>query len=262
MSRIPETESAYESALRGNWGQGLEVHDELPSTQDRLRRLAENGEPVGACVVASFQSEGRGQHGRPWRAAPGQGLLFSLLLRPTLSADELGGLPSLTASLALLRSLEPLELDLSLKWPNDLHAGPRKLAGMLMEGRIEGAYYRTIALGVGLNLSQARLDFPPELRESAVSLRQLLGQAPLAADILAGFLVEMEQLWARLEAGESEAIVEEWKRHWRDQNRVVRTLDGLAQAMDVDALGGLVLYRDRGEQRLYDSRAILAWGGR
>ncbi len=261
MSRVPEREAAFDLALRGEWGRPLEFHDALDSSQDRLRQLAEREAPAGSCIVADYQMEGRGQHGRSWISGPGQSLLFSVLLRPKLSAAELGGLPSLIASLALLRSLDPLELDLSLRWPNDLYAGPRKLAGMLMEGRIEGEGYRFIALGVGLNLSQARLDFPPELTESAASLRQLLGQAPLAEDILAGFLAELEAYWARLEAGEGEILVAEWKRHWPDERRVVRTTEGLGQAMDVDGQGGLVLYKDSGEQRIYDSRSILAWEG-
>ncbi|MBC8367476.1 biotin--[acetyl-CoA-carboxylase] ligase [bacterium] len=261
MSRQPEQEATFQAAMRGGWGHPLEYHDELESTQDRLLQLAHHGDSVGACVVADHQAGGRGQHGRLWQVKPGQGLLFSLLLRPQLPAAELGGLPPLVASLALLRSLSPLELDLSLRWPNDLYAGPRKLAGLLMEGRIEGENYRHIALGIGLNLGQARIDFPPELCDRAVSLHQLLGQVPLPQDILAGFLIEMETLWTRLEAGEGSALVREWKRHWPDAKRVVRTTDGLGQAMDVNDQGALVLIKNTGEHHLYDSNSILSWEG-
>ncbi len=261
MSRTPEREVAFKAALRGGWGHPLEIHDELQSTQDRLRQLADHGDPAGACVMADFQAGGRGQHGRLWQVKPGQGLLFSLLLRPELSAADLGGLPPLVASLALLRSLAPLELDLSLRWPNDLYAGPRKLAGLLMEGRIEGGNYRHIALGVGLNLGQARIDFPPELCERAVSLRQLLGQVPLPEDILAGFLFEIEKLWKRLETGDGSALVQEWKSHWPDEGRVVRTTDGLGQVVDVNEQGGLLLLKNTGEHLLYDSSSILRWEG-
>jgi len=239
----------------------MEFHDELPSTQDRLRQLADHDDPAGACVVSDYQKVGRGQHGRIWQVKPGQGLLFSLLLRPKVSASELGGLPPMIASLALLRSLAPLELDLSLRWPNDLYAGPRKLAGLLMEGCIEGGDYRHIALGVGLNLGQVRLDFPPELCERAVSLRQLQGQVPLPEDILAGFLFEMEKLWTQLEEGGRAILVQEWKRHWPDAKRVVRTTDGLGQVIDVNDEGGLVLIKNTGEHLLYDSSSILSWEG-
>ena len=260
MSRLEDSEAAFRNSLRGQWGHPLEFHEELTSTQDRLRELAETDAPAGTCVITDHQVTGRGQHGRRWEARPGQGLLFSLLLRPALPAAELAGLPSLIASLALLRSLALLELDLSLRWPNDLMAGPRKLAGILMEGRIEGEHYRYLALGIGLNLGQARVDFPPDLAETAASLRQLLGQAPIAEDILAGFLIEMENLWTRLEKGEGQALIEMWKEHWGDSMHIVRTRNGPLHAMDIDEQGGLVLGTIGGvEEILYDSQSILNW---
>jgi len=262
LSRLSEREAAFAAVLRGRWGQPIECHEALASSQDRLRELAEAEAPEGACVIAEFQAAGRGQHGRSWIAKPRQSLLFSLLLRPRLSAAELAGLPALVAGLALRRSLAPWELDLSLRWPNDLMAGPRKLAGLLMEGRIEGERYRYLALGVGLNLEQARVDFPPELSETAVSLKQLLGWAPRAEDILAGFLMEIERLWARLEAGEGAALLAEWKRHWRDRRRIVRTRDGSGRAADVDLRGALLLQEAAGERHLIGSGSILSWEGR
>jgi len=238
----------------------LECHDSLASTQDHLMQLAELGAPQGCCVVAGHQSAGRGQHGRSWSAEPSQGLLFSLLLRPRRAAGELSGLPSLLASLALLRSLAPLELDLALRWPNDLVAGQRKLAGILMEGRIEGERYRHLALGVGLNLSQARADFPPELDETAVSLRQMLGQVPCVEDLLAGFLHEMEGIWARLEAGEDSALIGEWKRHWKGQGRHLRSHVGRLRVLDLDVRGALLLESPAGGRLTFlDSASILGW---
>src|SRR6185503_15295376 len=103
-------------------------------------------------------------------ARPGQSVLASILLRPRLPVRRF---PLLTFALALAveRALRKLGLDPSIKWPNDILIGGRKICGILTE-MLQDAEGRPCAVaGLGLNVRQGRVDFPPGLRSTATSLR-------------------------------------------------------------------------------------------
>ena len=133
---------------------------------------AASGAPHGALVVAERQTAGRGRHGRAWTDAPGQSLLFSLVLRPTLPPDRLGLVP-LAAGLAVAEAAETFGVRASVKWPNDVRVDGQKLAGVLTEATWAGVA-STVILGIGVNVGQAA--FPEPLADLATSLRLANGQ--------------------------------------------------------------------------------------
>jgi BirA family biotin operon repressor/biotin-[acetyl-CoA-carboxylase] ligase len=136
------------------------------STNTRARELAEAGAPHGTVVTAGEQSEGRGRQGRTWTAPPGKALLYSAVLRPL---DERHLLLPLAVPLAVCEAAESLQpgIECSIKWPNDVWVDGRKLGGILIEARPQDGW---AVIGVGLNLAIEPGEFPPELRETAVSL--------------------------------------------------------------------------------------------
>ena len=106
---------------------------EIDSTNRYLLDEARAGAPEGAVAVADYQSAGRGRLGRRWEAPPGSNLLMSVLLRPTLTLDELHLCTvavALAAATACERGAGVIPV---LKWPNDLMVGGRKLGGILAE---------------------------------------------------------------------------------------------------------------------------------
>ncbi len=131
----------------------LELHDEIDSTNSRL--LAVDDLPAGrfdACL-AEFQTAGRGRRGREWLApfASGLCLSYSWLFREPPA--ELSSL-SLAVGVAALRALRACGTDgVTLKWPNDLLAGDRKLGGILCELRVEAAGPAYVVVGLGLNVA-------------------------------------------------------------------------------------------------------------
>jgi len=133
----------------------LHAHDRLASTNDEALRLAEAGAPAGVVVSAGEQTRGRGRHGRTWASPPGN-LYASVLLRPDCQMAVAAQL-SLVAGLALgeaLVGLGPPDLDLQLKWPNDVLIGGAKVAGLLLEGaaRPDGRAAWVI-VGSGVNVA-------------------------------------------------------------------------------------------------------------
>ncbi|HEV7957466.1 MAG: biofilm synthesis protein PgaB [Microbacteriaceae bacterium] len=135
----------------------LVVLESTASTNDELLARAAAGAPEFTVVVTTDQTAGRGRLGREWIAPPGETIAASVLLRPRLpgggplAMDRWGWIP-LLAGLAMTRSVHTLlpERNVSLKWPNDVLVGGRKISGILAEIIPVGG---GLALGAGLNLT-------------------------------------------------------------------------------------------------------------
>ncbi len=136
------------------------------STNERARELAGAGAPHGTVVTAAEQTAGRGRQGRTWTAPPGRALLYSALLRPL---EERHVTLPLAVPLAVCAAAEELRpgIRCRVKWPNDVWLEERKLAGVLIEARPQDGW---AVIGIGLNLSISQDEFPPDLRDMAVSL--------------------------------------------------------------------------------------------
>ncbi|HSS05243.1 MAG TPA: biotin--[acetyl-CoA-carboxylase] ligase, partial [Solirubrobacterales bacterium] len=136
------------------------------STNARARELVEGGAPGGTVVTAAEQTAGRGRQGRTWTAPPGKALLYSAILCPL---DQRHLLLPLSVPLAVCEAAEEIEpgIECRIKWPNDVWVEGRKLAGVLIEAQPQDGW---AVIGVGLNLSIAPSEFPPDLRETAISI--------------------------------------------------------------------------------------------
>jgi BirA family transcriptional regulator, biotin operon repressor / biotin---[acetyl-CoA-carboxylase] ligase len=195
---------AVRSALSGELGREIEYHAELPSTQERARALAAS-DAGPYVVVADHQTAGQGTRGRTWRAPAGTSLLASWLFRPTPAEP---GLFALLAGVAVARALERSGVSgASLKWPNDVEAGHKKVAGALAHATTHGEG-GSLVLGIGVNVHQ-RLDaFPSELRATATSLA-LAGHS---VDRLSLFVDLTRELDRVAHTAERSAALDEWRR--------------------------------------------------
>jgi len=140
------------------------------STSEELRVLAEAGASEGCMVVAEQQDRGRGRSGRQW-VSPAGNLYVSFLLRPDRGAAEAAQLSFLVA-VALAEALEsssPAGIDFRLKWPNDVLANGRKIAGILLESALAGDRVAWVIAGVGVNLAS----HPEDTRWPATDLAAL-----------------------------------------------------------------------------------------
>lgn len=136
------------------------------STNARARELIEAGAPGGTVVTADEQTAGRGRQGRTWAAPAGKALLYSAVLRPL---DERHLLLPLAVPLAVCEAAEELGpgIECRIKWPNDVWLEERKLAGTLIEAKPQDEW---AVIGVGLNLTIERDEFPDDLRWPATSI--------------------------------------------------------------------------------------------
>lgn len=185
MSLLTHWEGEPVDVLARLWGVPvLEAHDRIGSTNDRVRDLAAGGTSPFTTVLAEQQTAGRGRSGSSWHDTPGDSLLLSTLL-PTSAPVPLH-LPlvvGLAAARAIDRATGGERFVVRLQWPNDLVVGERKTGGILCEGTRSG-----VVAGVGINVRQSPEDFPPGIRERAVSLESA-GGAQVSRSKLAGALV-------------------------------------------------------------------------
>jgi BirA family biotin operon repressor/biotin-[acetyl-CoA-carboxylase] ligase len=147
----------------------LHVLRSTTSTNDEAHRAAKEGAAHGATWVAEAQSAGRGRRGRTWLSPDGDGLLFSVLLRLECAPSRLPPvalLAGLAVHDAVARAVPGAAV--SLKWPNDVLVGPRKLAGVLIEAVTVGARVDAVIVGVGINVHTR--SFPQEIRDRATSI--------------------------------------------------------------------------------------------
>lgn len=176
-------------------GRSIHLYDELGSTQDAARQLAEEGAPEGTLVLAELQTQGRGRMGRSWLSPKGKGIWMSLVLRPdvpVICAPQL----TLLAGAALCRSLRRLSgLPIGIKWPNDLLVEGRKISGILVESSAEEDRLRYVVAGIGISVNLAPDDYPPELRDKAASLRMAAGRPFDRTETAARFLETFEELY-------------------------------------------------------------------
>jgi BirA family transcriptional regulator, biotin operon repressor / biotin---[acetyl-CoA-carboxylase] ligase len=201
------------------------VHHRLTdSTNERARELAAAGAPHGTLVTADEQSAGRGRQGRTWTAPPQTAVLMSLVLR-----DFNETLP-LAAAVAVC---EALPVEAQIKWPNDVWIDGRKVAGILIEGRPQEGW---AVLGIGLNVGIE--EFPPELRDTATSLR-LAGATLSSADALSALLTALNRWLPR----PAEEVLAAWRSRDALLGRTVRWQNASKEgtAAGVDDSGALLV---------------------
>lgn len=158
----------------------VRYYPQVSSTNDLAVRWAEAGGPHLALVVADEQTAGRGRSNRRWYTPPGSALAFSLILRGQTPGLDQEAIPRVTA-LGALAVCEAINQDFSaslpaqIKWPNDVVAERRKLAGVLAEAHWHGQDLQAVILGVGINVAPDSLPPAEALDFPATCVSNMLG---------------------------------------------------------------------------------------
>jgi BirA family biotin operon repressor/biotin-[acetyl-CoA-carboxylase] ligase len=157
--------------------------EQVGSTNDELRKLAEQGMAEGLVLVAEEQTAGRGRRGAVWVSPKGENLAFSILLKP-IAPKALWHRLSLVAGLAVAEALENYVPLTEIKWPNDVRIGQKKIAGILVEAGKD-----FVIVGIGININSA--SFPDEL--AATSLCEQTGRVYSRAEVLHEVVVRLSR---------------------------------------------------------------------
>ena len=196
----------------GRFGRG-EIHyfDTVDSTNTRAKALAAAGAAEGTLVLAETQTEGRGRKKRPWFSPDGCGIYLSLILRPEVAPADAPRF-TLMAAVAVAEAVRAYAgLPVTIKWPNDILAGGRKLSGILTEMSMEMDAVDHIVVGLGLNVNTEREAFPAEVSGIATSIRAETGERVDRAGLLAEILARFEVCYALMESEGFQPVLKRWK---------------------------------------------------
>ena len=215
------------------------------STNSLMKEMLAKGEwPEGEYFVyAGYQTAGRGQTGNSWESEADKNLLCSILL----PADKDLYFLNIAVGVAILRVIGE---DFTIKWPNDIYYGDKKVAGILVENAILGNEVKYSIAGIGLNVNQTTFvsDAP-----NPISLKQITGKE-YDIDAL------MQKVYAMVQETLNEDVWEEYKNHlyrrdgfWKyeDQNGIFE-----ARIIDVLPTGEIVLCDRNGQNRTYGFKQI------
>ena len=253
---VPQALHAHDllQTLEGlRFGHPPYLFQQIGSTNDEARRLAQAQAPEGLMVVAEEQTAGRGRAGRRWITPAGSALAFSLVLRPDVPPAQAARLTML-AGLAVCEGIEQAAgVPAALKWPNDILLAGQKAGGILVEAvfasdgqeRLEFA-----VLGIGVNVETApaagQVDFP------ATALNQQAGRPIERLDLLRAILERLEARYPALNALDRRPLHAEWAARlvWMGEPVIAHTsgADYAGQAQGTDPDGALVIRLDTGEQ--------------
>jgi BirA family biotin operon repressor/biotin-[acetyl-CoA-carboxylase] ligase len=178
-------------------------------TIDSTNTFAASLTTEGAVVIADEQNAGRGRRGHTWFSPAGSGLYVSVVAAPgraRLDPARATMLLTIAIGVALTEGIEASTgLKPELKWPNDVYAGRRKLAGVLAESSGDDL----VVVGYGINVGASA--FPPELADRATSLETELGHAADRATVLAETLAAVATRYDDLLAARYDAILDAWR---------------------------------------------------
>jgi BirA family biotin operon repressor/biotin-[acetyl-CoA-carboxylase] ligase len=237
----------------------LEVDSTNRYVRDEAAALWQNrGISDFAVVTAGHQTAGRGQIGNTWNSNAGENLLFSILVRPgeTLEVSK-QFLLSQAVALSIHDAMKCHGIDTQLKWPNDIYAGNRKLAGILLELDYSGAFVEQAIIGIGLNVNQE--NFPP-MDRTPVSMKMLRKRDFILDDVLATILDLFEHYYTEMRFGNRDAIAAEYKRVLLGMNERHTFIDrdGHFDAViqDIESDGHLILRRNDGSTGRYAFKEV------
>ena len=218
-------------------GSAVAYHPVLGSTMDEARRLAEDGCAEGVVVVAEEQTGGRGRFNRSWLSPPGSGLTFSVALRPAgcrLHYVNMAAALAVHGAASCLTGLAP-----TIKWPNDVRIGEKKIAGILVEAALEGsAGYAIVGVGLNVNMDVSEL---PGIEQTATSLSAEAGRVFDRTEVMTAVLERLDEAY-RLPGA---LLLDRWRGALDTLGRRVRVQSGdrslEGEAVGVDDRGSLVL---------------------
>ncbi len=212
MTSIKQAKGASTPSVMLPDGYQLHHIDCLGSTNDEATQMARQGAPSGTVVMADRQTNGRGRLGRRW-VSPLGNFYASIVLRLDCDPKAISGL-SLLAGVALgeaLSALGPVDLDIALKWPNDILIGGAKTAGLLLESAgnqaVQAADFVVIGTGVNINSAPDEVAYP-------VTCLAAAGFGPLSnVELLRVYIAKLE-IWLDRWHHEGFSVV---RRAWCDK---------------------------------------------
>jgi len=238
-------------------GSNFIFYEEANSTNEELLRDS-SIKKHGTVLFANSQVKGRGRLNREWISDKNNSLTFSILLTENITATNIN-IINLASSIAVAQSIENLyQLDISLKWPNDVLVATRKVSGILVESVSKGDTLERVVVGIGVNVNQPMFEggfnVPPS------SIRKEFGKVVSRERLLAEILNEFERILKKVK-NNPEDVLNIWRSKCKMIGEKVKIVDGENETYgifeDIDEKGFLLLQDMNGVKKIYNGDVSL-----
>ena len=245
-------------------GKRVYYFEEIDSTQNFAEQIALDEKENGTIVIAEKQTAGKGRLNRKWKSPKG-GIWFSLIVHPKFDVSTSTLVP-IAGAAALAKAIKTtLDIDVSVKWPNDITLDGKKVAGMLVDASFQANNIDYLILGIGINF-----DIDPKKIEKRLSKSvNFYGVNSLRKKeddtqpkiLLKEFLVQFEKTLIQLNKGEKTKIVKEWTKKADKIGKKISIntsdgkISGVAQGIDND--GALKLKTSKGVKKIFVGDVVL-----
>ncbi len=214
--------------------------EETDSTNNYL--MNNSGLENGTLLFAEFQTNGKGRRNKSWLSNKGLNLTFSILFNNKTLLKRIN-LVNLAASLSVAQSIENLyQLNIDLKWPNDVLINNKKVAGILIESSSKGTKIDKAVVGIGINVNQPNFSGQFDIKPTSIRLesKTLVNRERLLSELLNIF---EENLFYVVDSPQK--ILNDWRSKCRMIGEKVKIITGNETKTgifdDIDRDGSLIL---------------------
>lgn len=222
--------------------------------------LAKTNPSEGTCVLADYQTGGRGQIGRYWNSEASKNILVSYIFYPNALQVHHQFFLNVISGLAVRDVVASFAINVYIKWPNDIYVDDRKIAGILVQNTLRESFIKSTVIGIGLNVNQTI--FPIDI-PNPTSLA-LLSDSDVDIDlhtVLALLSSRLEFYYLQLKNGHYNSLTENYLKHLyrKDEWAVFLDINGQifsGKITGIDDQGRLKIEMESGELRVFGFREI------
>ena len=221
--------------------------DTVGSTNDYAKEIG-NKVSGGTLIISEQQTKGKGRLGRVWKSKSGDGIWMSLIINQKIEPNKTPFL-TMVAGASVVMALSNLDVEASIKWPNDIIVHNKKICGILTELSAEMERVNYVVIGIGINIKT--IDFPDEIKEKATSLYKE-GYKLSRVDIVRQFCIEFEKLYkGYILDGNKQDTLELCRKYSAIIGKQVYVIKNnkreLVKCIDINENGNLIVKEKNGE---------------
>lgn len=233
-------------------GKNIIYFDEIDSTNIKAKELANQNIEDGSIIISEKQTLGSGRFNRKW-ISPSGGLWFTLVLRPALPPNEAPKITQIAAA-SIYRTLADFDINVKIKWPNDILLNNKKLCGILAEMKCDMDSVHYLVLGIGMNININEDDFDEITKPIATSLKIEFNKEFNRSEILAGFLKHFEVLYnnfvLNLDLSETISICRKHSNLFGKQAKLItHTKEEIVTCVSLSDAGDLIVRDNAGNEK-------------
>lgn len=232
-------------------GKKLIFLDTVDSTNEYAKKIAFDLSSDKTVIISDEQTVGKGRLGRTWASEKGTGIWMSIILKPDIQPAEAPKITQIAAAAMTLAIERVVACNIKIKWPNDLILSKGKVCGILTEMSAELGGINYVIVGIGVNVNQVFFD--EDIKDKAISIKQVIGNIVSRKDIVIAFLEIFENLYDDFINTESlSSTIEICKSHSLLINKEVRIITKastrIVKVIDINDDGQLVVENEKLEK--------------